>query len=96
MYNLTIIIKNLEHFKKVTGIDKRKAAVYVLTNFDTTFEFDLYRIYKLRDLGYHPYVMIYNKQNAPKKIRQLQRWVNNRTIFESCKNFEDFDSKRAD
>lgn len=88
-----VVIKNLEHFKKSTGIDKRKAAVYVLTNFDTTFEFDLYRIYKLRDLGYHPYVMIYDKKNAPKRIRHLQRWVNNRIVFESCEKFEDFNSK---
>ncbi|MFT9497504.1 radical SAM protein [Anaerosolibacter sp.] len=88
-----LIIKNLEHFKKNTGIDKRKAAVYVLTNYDTDFEFDLYRVYKLRELGFHPYVMIYNKASASKKIRHLQRWVNNRIIFETCERFEDFNSK---
>lgn len=85
-----LILKNLKHFKEITNIDKRKAAVYVLTNFDTDFEFDLYRVYKLRELGYHPYVMIYDKPNAPKQIRHLQRWVNNRIIFESCEKFEDY------
>lgn len=36
------------------------ATVYCLTNFDTTMEENLYRIYALRDLGYDPYVMIYD------------------------------------
>ena len=40
--------------------------VYILTNFNTTIEQDLERIYILRDLGYSPYVMIFNKQEAPK------------------------------
>lgn len=64
--------------------------VYCLTNFNSTMEENLYRIYTLRDLGYDPYVMIYNKPNAPKEIRQLQRWVNNKFIFKSCKRFEDY------
>ncbi|MBA1336486.1 MAG: hypothetical protein HPY66_2921 [Firmicutes bacterium] len=34
--------------------------------------------------------MIYDKQNAPKKIRELQRWVNNKFIFRSCERFEDY------
>lgn len=64
--------------------------VYCLTNFNSTMEENLYRIYTLRDLGYDPYVMIYNKPNAPKEIRQLQRWVNNKFIFKSCKRFEEY------
>lgn len=64
--------------------------VYCLTNFNSTMEENLYRIYTLRDMGYDPYVMIYNKPNAPKEIRQLQRWVNNKFIFKSCKRFEDY------
>ena len=67
--------------------------VYCLTNFGTTLEEDLYRIYTLRDLGYNPYVMVYDKPNAPKHIRDLQRWVNNRFIFRSCEKFEDYNTK---
>lgn len=44
----------------------------------------------LRDLGFGPYVMIYDKPNAPKEIRDLQRWVNNKFIFRKCANFEDY------
>lgn len=64
--------------------------VYCLTNFDSTMEENLYRIYTLRDMGYNPYVMIYDKPHAPKEIKRLQRWCNNRMIFKSCKKFEDY------
>lgn len=64
--------------------------VYCLTNFNSTMEENLYRIYTLRDLGYDPYVMIYDKPHAPKEIRRLQRWCNNKIIFKSCKKFEDY------
>lgn len=40
----------------------KKTGVYVLTNYWSTHEEDLCRIYKLRILGYCPYVMIYDKQ----------------------------------
>lgn len=68
--------------------------VYCLTNFNSTMEENLYRIYTLRDLGYDPYVMIYNKPEAPKEIRNLQRWCNNKVVFKSCKRFEDYDRKK--
>jgi hypothetical protein len=87
------IIKNLQNFKKATGIDRRKAAVYVLTNYETEFEFDLYRVYKLKELGFDPYIMIYDKENAPEKVRHLQRWVNNKIIFQSVEKFEDYNCK---
>lgn len=64
--------------------------VYCLTNFGSTMEENLYRIYTLRDLGFDPYVMIYDKPNAPKEIKDLQRWCNNKFIFRSCERFEDY------
>jgi hypothetical protein len=77
-----------EKFRRKSNI----AMVYCLTNFNSTMEQNLYRIYTLRDLGYDPYVMIYDKPNAPKEIKQLQRWCNNKFIFKSCKKFEDYQS----
>lgn len=90
------IIPKLRMFKEVTGYDFRKLTVYVLCNFDTTIGQDLERIYTLRDLGYNPFVMLYNKEDIPKnhKLKQLQRWVNNRIVFNSCKRFEDFDCRK--
>jgi len=68
----------------------RNKVVYVLTNYNSTLEEDLYRIYTLRELGYSPYVMIYQKENAPKEIEHLQRWVNCRWIFRTVNKFEDY------
>lgn len=87
-----IIIPKFKAFKEITGWDKRKLPVYVLTNFDTTLEQDLNRIYTLRDLGYWPYVMVYEREKLPKGhiIRRLQRWVNMRAVFETTPKFEDY------
>lgn len=65
--------------------------VYVLTNYDTTMEENLHRIYTLRDMGFDPYVMVYNKPTAPREVRLLQRWCNNRRIFRTVKDFRDYD-----
>lgn len=75
---------------KFNSKDPRRKVVYCLTNFNSTMEENLYRIYTLRDLGYDPYVMIYDKPHAPKEIRRLQRWCNNKIIFNSCRKFEDY------
>lgn len=69
--------------------------VYVLTNYNSTMEENLWRVYTLRDMGYDPYVMIYNKPDAPREIRLLQRWCNNKIVFKKCRRFEDFDSSIA-
>lgn len=67
--------------------DPRKKGVYVLTNFNSTPEEELARVYALRDLGYSPYVMIYSKDQAPQETRHLQRWCNNRLIFKAQPDF---------
>lgn len=90
------IIPKFKSFKDITGWDRRKMTVYVLTNFDTTIEQDLERIYILRNLGYWPYVMIYDKEHTKPTdtVRKLQRWVNMRAIFESTPRFEDYQKGR--
>ena len=71
------------------------ATVYCLTNYDTTMEENLYRIYTLRDMGFDPYVMIYDKPHAPREIQLLQRWCNNYTIFKTTPDFYKYDPKRG-
>lgn len=90
------ILSKFKEFKEISGYGYQMLTVYMLCNFDTTFEQDLERVYTLRELGYNPYVMLYNKENIPKchKLRHLQRWVNNRIIFRSCERFEDFDCRK--
>lgn len=86
------VVPKLKMFKDRTGWDRRKMIVYVLTNYNTTFEQDLERVYTLRGLGYDPYIMIYDKQKVPKghPAKLLQRWVNNRYIWGSCQTFEEY------
>lgn len=86
------VLPKLQLYAEITGQRKsnHNAMVYTLTNFDTTFEQDLERIYKLREIGFWPYVTIYNKPAADRRYLQLQRWVNNRFVFASCKRFEDY------
>jgi hypothetical protein len=87
-----LIVKKLKAFKEATNINFRKARVYVLVNYDTSFEFDLERVYTIKDMGYDPYIMIYNKSGLIKghKLRKLARWVNNKFVFRSCDSFKDY------
>ena len=85
----------IEKLRLYAALAKRRphgkyATVYVLTNYGTTHDEDLYRMETLRGLGYDPYVMIYDKPNAPAVTRRLQGWVNNKRVFRSVPRFEDF------
>lgn len=76
--------------KSTRHIGSHAAIVYTIVNFSTTIEQDLERIYTLREMGYWPYVMIYDKAHCKPIYKDMQRWVNNRFIFASCKRFEDY------
>lgn len=67
--------------RKLIKFGNRVCRVYVLVNYNTNFEFDIYRVKKLKELDYDPYVMIYDRPNADKKYKHLQRYVNNKFIF---------------
>ena len=84
------VLRGLELYAKYGVLEERRRRVYVLTNYNTNMDENLYRIYKLREMKYDPYVMVYDKPNAPKEIKQLQRWVNNKFIWRSCERFEDY------
>lgn len=84
------VLRGLELYSKYGALDERKRRVYVLTNYNTTMEENLYRVYKLREMKFDPYVMIYDKPHAPKEVKRLQRWCNNKFIWRSCERFEDY------
>lgn len=91
------VIKGLKLYSEIC---RRKphgnfGTVYVLTNFNTTMEENLYRVYTLRDMGYDPYIMIYDKPHAPREVKLLARWCNNKPIFKSTERFEDYDPRRG-
>jgi hypothetical protein len=87
-----MILTKFKMFKELTEWSMQKMTVYVLCGFDTTLEQDLDRIYTLRDLGYSPYVMIYDKHKLKKRdsLKRMQRWVNSRFTFMACERFEDY------
>ena len=86
-----IIEPRLRAFAEKTGYNRGKGRVmvYILVNFDTTIEQDLYRIQLCRELNFSPYPMIYDKEHADPIYRKLQRWCSN-YIFWSCPTFEEY------
>lgn len=89
MKNEKRIIKGLKTFKEISGMSDNKAVVYMLTNYDTTIEEDLRRVRMIKECGYLPDVRIYRKPTAPKILKDLQRWCNNRLLYRSC-DFMDY------
>ncbi len=86
------ILPRFKEFRKISKVRQKDLVVLVLCNFDTSIEQDLERIYTLRDLGYAPYVMLYDKEHIPNghDLKRMQRWVNNRWIFWKTERFEDY------
>ena len=82
-----LTFEKLKEYRKAFSLPDEKCKVYVLTNFNSTHEQDLERVYRLRDIGYDPFVMVYEKWNAPKETRRLQRWCNNKVIFRAEPDF---------
>lgn len=89
MKNEKAIVRGLQTFRKVCTKHKSKLVVYMLTNYDTTIEEDLYRVKMIDESGFIPDVRIYRKPTAPRVVKDLQRWCNNRIIHGSC-DFMDY------
>lgn len=89
-----IIIPKFEIFRKKSKIRNKDLQVYVLCGDreQRVLSGDLERIYWLRNNGYAPYVMLYNKNSLPKghELIKLQRWVNSRFIFWKCPTFDEY------
>ena len=79
----------LENARKWLNKDDRHVRVYVLTNFNTTLQQDLERVLTIEQIGFDPFVMVYDKPHAPKDIRRLQRWCNSKWVFRSC-SFDEY------
>lgn len=86
-----LIEPRLRAFAEKTGYNRGKGrvTVYILTNFDTTIEQDLYRIQLCRELNFSPYPMIYDKEHAAPIYKKLQRWCNP-VIFWKVPTFEEY------
>lgn len=89
-----IIESKFLHYREHCKIRNKDLQVYVLCG-DVERKVrdeDLYRIYWLREHGYAPYVMLYDKENLPRghELKKLQRWVNNRFVFWRVPTFEEY------
>lgn len=89
MKNEKQILNGLKIFAKYFPKDERQKRVYILTNYNTTFEEDLYRVRKVKELGYLPYVTIYQKGTHSRFLTDLARWSNNMFIQKST-TFENY------
>lgn len=86
------LTRYFRQFLEWTSIkNPRLRRVYLLTNYGSTHEQDLYRVETLRQIGFDPYVMIYEKPTAPPITRHLQRWVNNKRLFYAIPSFSDYE-----
>lgn len=73
------------------GVKPWRLMFYVLVGFNTDREYDLHRIYTLRDMGANPFVMPFDKSDRYQK--DLARWCNNKFIFKSTRRFEDYNDR---
>ena len=86
------LTRYFRQFLEWTSIkNPRLRRVYLLTNYGSTHEQDLYRVETLRQMGFDPYVMIYERPTAPPITRHLQRWVNNKRLFYAIPSFSDYE-----
>ena len=88
MKNEKAIVKGLNTYAKYNKVSANDS-VYILTNFNTTTEEDLYRVRMVQQAGFMPDIRIYRKHTAPRVTRDLQRWANNRILYKTC-DFMDY------
>lgn len=94
------VYKKLKEVREWLNYDVRKLRVYMLVNYNTTLEEDLYRVNKLRGLEYTPYIMRYKDYNC-KNVKlekgniynKLARWCNNMMLWRSNDTFEEYCSR---
>lgn len=89
MKNEKAILRGLECFNRHYKKSYWHLNCYVLTNYDTTPHEDWYRVRKVQELGFRPYVMIYQKGTQSQFLTDLQRWSNSPIIFNST-SFPDY------
>lgn len=75
-------------FKSEKIYSPHNTGVYVLVNYWSSIEEDLYRIEKLKGLGYVPYVMIFDKQCFVDSNGRWLRGVENKYTVDQLRHFK--------
>ena len=83
------VLRGLEIFSNHSDLTDRNRRVYILTNFNTSQQEDYYRVLRVRELGYQPYITIYRKGTHSQFVTDLARWSNSYYINKSC-DFPDY------
>ncbi len=96
MTNESKIISGLNTFREIVNPNPRIAVVYCLTNYNTQFWEDFYRIKMIKSVNFTPDVRIYRKASLPKRhiLKDLQRWCNNRFLYQGIPNFWDYTPRK--
>ena len=91
------VYKKLKEVREWLNYDSRKLRVYMLVNYNTTLEQDLYRVNKLRELEYSPYIMRYKAYDCVNVrlengniYNKLARWCNNMMLWRTNNTFEEY------
>ena len=74
------IEKGIETMRKA-GISPGRLIFYVLIGFNTSKEYDLFRVRRLHELGAESFVMPYDKSDPYQK--RFARWCNHKAIFKT-------------
>jgi len=67
-----------------------KGTVYILIGFNTTQEEDIYRVQKVVDYGFDPYIMPYHQSKTEKRFKRFIdsfMWRKYKTIQEAFNNY---------
>ena len=81
------VMRGIEILRR-NGINR--SIFYILIGFNSTWEEDLYRANRLRDLGQRAFIMVYNKEILKdRRYFHLRGWTNGHMIFGST-TFEEY------
>lgn len=76
------VLKGIEMLKSAGFNTRSEISIFVMINYDTTREEDLYRCSVLRDLNTNPFIMIFqDRGKANRWHKNLARHVNRKAIF---------------
>jgi len=84
--------KIIPKLKMLAGIVRPgRITCYVLIGWDSTRSEDMYRVMKLKEMGYSPFVMQFKKGDLYQDM--FARWVNIKSIFQT-KTFEQYQLRK--
>lgn len=92
-----MIVPKFKEFREISRKYSHDLVVYVLCGDRERrlLPSDIERVEWLKDNGFDPYVMLYDKEHleAGHDLRRFQRYVNNKAIFWKCKSFMDYERR---